>query len=267
MKRIQLFEFADFSWFPSTIRSSMTKLIVVLQKMMGTPQVIANIVSGIKKAHPFSTIVDIGSGSGGVMPLVTEQLNQTDPKNPTSLLLTDLYPNKSFVESINNSANPHVSYSNESLDATNLNNTPEGLKTMINCFHHMPPDKARQILRSAQYNKQPLLIYELSENTIPLVLWWLFLPISLIILFIMVLFMTPFVKPLTWQQLLFTYIIPVIPIFYAWDGQTSMVRTYTFKDIETLLPNPVENYSWKITQAKNIKGKKAGYYISGLPKS
>ena len=40
MKRIQLVEFEDFKWFPTIWRSTMTKLIVVLHKILGTKEVI-----------------------------------------------------------------------------------------------------------------------------------------------------------------------------------------------------------------------------------
>ena len=80
----------------------------------------------------------------------------------------------------------------------------------------------------------------------------------------MSLVMTPFVKPLRFSQLFFTYIIPVIPLLYAWDGQASLMRTYTFKDIDELIgENKNVDYIWKIAEAKNRNGKTAGYYIFG----
>jgi len=266
MKRIQLFEFEDFDWFPVWIRSSMTNLIAVLHKMLGTKEVLVNLLSKMEEKHPFSQVVDMGSGSGGIMPDVVESLNINESK-PISLLLTDLYPNKEFINHINNSKTEHVSYSEESLDATNLGQAPKGLKTMINSFHHMPPESAKKILKSAQENKQALLIYEIAENKMSLLLWWVLLPISLIILFVMALFMTPFSKPLSLRQLIFTYLIPIIPIFYAWDGQASMPRMYTFDDVNELLKDfKDDSYSWKTQSATKANGKKLGYYILGLPK-
>ncbi|APQ16123.1 hypothetical protein [Maribacter hydrothermalis] len=267
MKRIQLFEFEDFNWFPKTIRSGMTNLIVVLHKMMGTKEVIANLLLDCRKAYPFSKIVDMGSGSGGIIPDAVDILNAQNIENPIALLLTDLHPNTEMIEHIKNSGHKNVTYSSIPLDATNLTEAPSGLKTMLNSFHHMPPKKAKAILKTAQDNQQPILIYEMAQNTIPLILWWVLLPLSLVILFIMALLLTPFSKPLTGKQLLFTYIIPIIPICYAWDGQASMPRTYTSKDIELMLKEiKNENYKWKISPAKKANGKSSGYYILGLPK-
>lgn len=266
MKRIQLFEFEDFGWFPSAIRTGMTNLIVVLHKMMGTSVVIANLIENIKKRYDFTQIVDLGSGSGGAMLDVMQEFkNKPETKN-IKLIMTDLHPNPQVVSRIKNKGDENIDYDKTSVDATNFSKMPKGLKTMMNSFHHMPPDIARKILKSAHDNKQPIMIYEMGENFVPTLLWWLLLPLSLVILIVMVLFMTPFVRPLTWKQLLFTYIIPVIPLCYAWDGQASSVRTYTFKDVEFLLEGlKDEGYTWEIAHAKKANGKNLGYYVLGLP--
>jgi len=266
MKRIQLFEFEDFNWFPDWIRTCMTNLILVLHKMIGTKEVIASLLADIQKKWAFTQIVDMGSGSGGIMPEAVRTLNDQNPDSPTNLLLTDLHPSGQFVDYINNQGIDHIRYSPAPLDALHLSKAPKGLKTMIASFHHMPPATARQILKSAQDNDEALLIYELSENNIPLIVWWVLLPISLVLLFIMSLFMTPFSSPLSFKQILFTYLIPAIPICYAWDGQASLPRTYTFEDVRELLKDiPDENYTWEIEKAKKKNGKAFGYYILGLP--
>ncbi len=78
--------------------------------------------------------------------------------------------------------------------------------------------------------------------------------------------MTPFVKPLTWRQIVFTYLIPIIPICYAWDGQASLPRMYTLKDLDHLLEGlGSENYIWQKGHAKKKNGKKQGTYLLGLP--
>jgi len=123
-------------------------------------------------------------------------------------------------------------------------------------------------LESAYTNRQPLLIYEIAENKIPLIAWWIMLPLGLLILIIMTLFMTPFVKPLTGRQLLFTYLIPVIPICYAWDGQASMPRMYAMKDYDILLDGlHSEDYKWEKGYAKKKNGKKSGTFLIGMPNS
>lgn len=266
MKRIQLFEFEDFSWFPDWLRSCMTNLLILLQRMLGTGEVLAKLIADKLKKQGISQIVDLGSGSGGVMPEVLQILRKNSEFKAVRLVLTDRYPNEGVLKNFNDNGDDSISYHKSAVDATNIALAPAGLKTMINSFHHMCPENARKILVSAQQNNQPLLIYELGENKIPILLWWLLLPISLSILMIMVLFMTPFVKPLSWQQIVFTYLIPLIPIFYAWDGQASLPRIYSLNDLEILLSElHSDNYSW--TKGHAIKNnKKQGIYLMGLPK-
>ena len=266
MKRVQLFEFEDLPWFPKVLRTGMTNLLLVFQKMIGTSDLIALLLKKARSKYNFDQIIDLGSGSGGVLPSIVEALNAENTSEPIQLLLTDLHPNPAIVQQFNTSKSSAIRYSESAVDATNLSTAPKGLKTMINSFHHMPPDKAKQILRSAQEQQEPILIYEMAENNIPTLVWWLLLPISLAILILMALFMTPLVRPLNWKQLVFTYLLPLIPLFYAWDGQASLVRIYTFQDIEELLRDfRSTNYTWEIAAAKTEKGKKQGYYIYGYP--
>lgn len=267
MKRIQLFEFEDFEWFPGVIRIGATNLIVVLHKIMGTAEIISELIVSLEKSSPFTQIVDLGSGSGGPMPDVINRVNEKTKSQAKKLILTDLHPNPDFVAEINKRKLPNVEYYGTSVDATHISEAPEGLKTMIASFHHMKPEIAKKILHSAKNNKEPILIYEIAKNTIPVLLWALFLPISLLILFVMALLLTPFVRPLKFSQLLFTYLIPLIPLLFAWDGQASLMRTYTFKDIESLIVQMEDDdYKWTIGDAKKADGKKVGYYIIGCPK-
>ena len=250
MKRLQLFEFEDFGWLPDFLRTGMTNLIVVFHKMMKTPEILANEISVLRDELDFDRIVDLGSGSGGAMPFCLEKINEGNQENPLQLLLSDLHPNKKVVERINNDENHRITYVENSVNATDFKDVPSGLKTMVGSFHHMSPDIARSILISAEENGQPFMVYELAKNTIPTLVWWLFLPLSLLILIIMSLVMTFFVRPLTFSQLFFTFIIPIIPILYAWDGQASLMRTYTFDDVKTLIGNKENvDYEWEVKDA------------------
>lgn len=265
MKRVQLFEFEDQSWFPDTFRISLTRLIMVLHKLTGLSPVIKKELDDMISKTGSRSVVDLGSGAGGAMEDVYK-LYQSENEN-VQFTLTDLYPNKKTIDRINTEYGEGLKYYEGSVNAADLKNTPEGIKTMVNSFHHMPPAVAKSILRSAKENAQPIMIYEMAENKIPFLVWLLFLPISLVILMIMVLFMTPFVKPLKVEQLIFTYLIPLIPMAYAWDGQTSLPRIYTMKDLDELLSDlHSDDYVWEKGPAINSKGKQQGYTLKGYPK-
>ena len=264
MKRKELFEFEDFAWFPAEFRQAMTRLIQVLHRMTGTADVLAGLVRKAREQQAFDRVVDLGSGSGGPMPAVLERLNAgAAPGAQLQLMLTDLYPQETAIRAWE--GHPQISYKREPVDATHLEEAPGGLKTMVASFHHMAPTPARAILKSAEASRQPLLVYEIAENTIPFALWLLLLPLSLVILVVMALFMTPFARP-NGMTLVFTYVIPLIPLAYAWDGQASLMRTYTLDDVKELLgPDPAAGYAWEMGAALDANGKKKGYYVLGMP--
>ncbi len=66
----------------------------------------------------------------------------------------------------------------------------------------------------------------------------------------MALLITPFVRPLTLEQIIFTYLIPIIPFFFAWDGAVSNARTYTIEDMDILL----EGIETKVSPWNTKKG-------------
>jgi len=258
MKRIHLFEFEDFNWFPNWLRSSLTRLINVMHRLLNTDEEIAEKLSEILLESEQKKLVDLCSGSGGPMPNVFHLLSTKYGIKGLSLTLTDLYPNINAAELIN-SENNSITYQKTSVDASDVDSSLGGQRTMICSFHHMDKQTARKILKDAFTNKQALFILEISDNSFPKWLWWISIPIN----FIMCFFITPFVKPLTWYQLVFTYIIPIIPIFYAWDGAVSNARTYTLEDLDQLLEGlESTDYRW---EKGIIKGKSRKIFLSGNP--
>ncbi len=260
MKRIQLFEFEDFSWFPNWIRICLTRLILVMHKFLKSSDDLSDLVSEALKHSEQNTIVDLCSGSGGPMIDVFTTLKEKPETKDLKLILTDLYPNLELAKKINDANNTSLQYNTNSVDASEVDHNLQGVRTMICSFHHMNSETAKKILQDAQSSGQPICIYEISDNSLPNILWWIALPLN----FVMTFFITPFVKPLSWKQIVFTYFIPILPFFFAWDGAVSNVRTYTVNDLDELTKDlQSENYIWK----KGIlKGKAKKIYLLGLPK-
>jgi hypothetical protein len=258
-KRIHLFEFEDFSWFPDWIRKCMTRYIEAFHKVLGSSDQIAGIVSKALQHSSSQHIIDLCSGSGGPMLPVYKKLKETQPE--LKLTLSDLYPNEDAAKLINNSKDKNLKYETSPVDATKIGGEFRGVRTMICSMHHMTPETARGILEDAKNARQPIVIYEISDNAAPIFIWWIAIPFA----FIMTLFFTPLVRPMTWQQIIFTYFIPIIPLFIAWDGAVSNARTYTVSDMDILLQGlEAEDYAW---EKGTIKGKGGGkVYLLGLPK-
>jgi hypothetical protein len=259
MKRIDLFEFEDFAWFPNWIRACLTGLIVVMHKLLKSSDDLIPLLKRALQHSNNNAIVDLCSGSGGPMLEVFRALTAGKGESNIKLILTDLYPNLEMASKINNSTVKNLSYNTSPVNASNVDAELVGVRTMVGCFHHMKTDTARQILENAKKSKVPICIYEISDNSFPTFLWWTTIPI----LFLMALLITPLVRPLTWKQLLFTYIVPIIPLVFAWDGAVSNVRTYTLEDMDSLLQG-VDSPDYKWEKGKISKGANK-LYLLGFP--
>ncbi len=266
MKRVHVLEFEDLSWFPAWLRACMTHNLVILARVLGVGQVLSGLIAEALDRSGRTRIVDLGSGSGGVLPDLLSDLRRRTGGD-VSLVLTDKYPSADVLRSIEARDVDGIRYVADPVDATRLETAPEGLKTMVNCFHHMRPGDARAILASAVSQRQPILIYEMGgHQLIPFGFWLLGLPIGLILVFASALVMSAFVRPATPRQLFFTYVIPLVPLFYAWDGQASMARIYRDADLDEILSGLEDvGYTWEKGRGRTERGRKLGSYLLGLP--
>jgi hypothetical protein len=259
MKRIHLFEFEDLAWFPNWLRIRMTRFIVAMHKLLGSSDELANLVAKALKHSKKQQVIDLCSGSGGPMLDVVKIIKEKHHVENLKLTFSDLYPNTEVAQEINSQNNPNIEYLTTPVNAGNIDKSKVGVRTMVCSMHHMRPAIAKSILKDAKEAHQPICVFEISDNSYPFWLWWISIPFT----FIMVFFVTLMVRPVTWQQLVFTYLIPILPLFIAWDGAVSNARTYTLKDLDVLLEGlESENYKW---EKGIIKGKGRKLYLLGLP--
>ena len=233
--------------------------MVVMHNLLGTTTDLAQLIGKALRHSSSARIIDLCSGAGGPMLQVFQTLKSEPETANLKLTLTDLYPNVEAAAQLNNRQIPDLNYRLTPVNAAEVTAELAGVRTLVGSFHHMRPDTARRILENAQASRQPICIYEISDNSFPTALWWVSLPM----VFVMCLFITPLVRPLTWKQLVFTYLLPIIPICFAWDGAVSNARTYTLEDLAQLLAGlETEQYKW---EKGRITGRANKLYLLGLP--
>lgn len=236
----------------------MTRYIMTFHKVLGTENDLVNIIQRLINESGEHQIIDFCSGSGGPMPAVINSINSNGEKDDVRLVLSDLYPQQEAV--VKYQKDPNIRYLEIPVDAAKVPEKLNGIRTMVCSFHHMEPKQARAILQDAFNKNNPICIYEISDNSFPKWLWWIAIPFAAITS----LFVTPKVRPFTWQQFVFTYIIPIIPLCIAWDGAVSNARTYTLEDMDELLQGlQKQTYRWKKNKLKGKGGNKL--YLIGLP--
>jgi hypothetical protein len=233
---------------------------MTFHKMLGTADLLLPLVKRGLQYTDTNVILDLCSGSGSPMIEVFQKLKKSSESSDLKLILSDLYPNQSAADQFNKVNNQYIEYITSPVNASDVNKKLKGLRTMVSSMHHMKPNAARQILKNAKESKQSILIFEISDNSPPIFLWWLAIPFA----FVISLFVTPMVRPMSWNQLVFTYLIPILPLFIAWDGAVSNARTYTLEDMEILIQGlSDENYQWEKGKIKGKGGSKV--YLLGIP--
>ncbi len=265
MKRMQLFEFEDFPWFPDSLRRCMTRMISVVHRLLKTDSHVARVVESALLNSGRRHIVDLCSGDGGPMIAVLERLRSSCrlEADTLKLTLTDLYPNQAAADRINDSAG-QAEYLATPVDAAGqVPHAGQCMRTMICSFHHMPVDVAKRILQAAVAAGDPILIYEISDNSAaPRLLWWVGLPLN----FVFGVVIAGFTRPMNLTQFVFSFIVPVLPACFAWDGAVSNARTYTPDDLAVLLEDVSSGeYQWTIDR---VNARPANHlYLLGMPAS
>lgn len=259
MKRIHLFEFEDLPWFPHWLRIRMTRFIVAFHKILGSAEELAELIARALTHTEHKKVIDLCSGSTGPMLEVTRILREKHGYTDLDMTLSDLYPHEEAVAEIEALGDPNLRYLSEPVDAADVDAGKKGVRTLVCSMHHMKPEVAPNILADAQEDNAPIVIFEISDNSFPRWLWWTAIPIN----YLMTFFVTPLIRPMTWQQIVFTYFIPLLPFFIAWDGAVSNARTYTLEDWDQVLELlPKTDYTW---EKGVIKGKAKKSYLLGLP--
>lgn len=257
MGRIHLFEFEDLSWFPTSIRNYGTDFLQFLSNKTAMYKSIVPILENAIKENSTNQLIDLGSGGGGGLLWLNKELSKKIPD--LKILLTDYYPNiEAFKHTQKQASN--FDYYEKPVDARNVPESLKGLRTQFLSFHHFRPDDALKILQNAVNSSQSIAIFEAQERSFPSILAMLFSPLS-------VLFTTPFIKPFKLGRIIFTYLIPIVPLFVLWDGVVSSLRTYSVEEMKNLVSKleNAENFTWEINKLKS--GPAVILYLIGTVKN
>lgn len=257
MGRIHLFELEDQKWFPTFLRNYGTDFLQFLSnKTKMYKPVVPIIERGLEKSKT-NKIIDLGSGGGGGLIWLNSELSKTIPD--LKIILTDYYPNIPAFE-LTKKKSENFDFIANSIDARNVPEELKGLRTMFLSLHHFNPEDAKQIIQNAINSDSSIAIFEAQERSIPSILAMLFSPLT-------VLFTTPFIRPFKIGRIIFTYLIPVVPLFVLWDGVISSLRTYSVKEMNVLIANldGAETYDWEINKVKSGPG--VVLYLLGIKKT
>jgi hypothetical protein len=269
MRRIQFIEIHEQPWFPSSIRDEITDMLQFgFRQLKVYAPIIPRLQSALEATACRSTvgpaIVDLCSGGGGPWFILSRKLKALTPAGkPESLQiwLTDKYPNLVAYQNVAALSENRIASYPHPVDAMNVPRELKGFRTMFTSFHHFSPEQARAILQNAVDAGEGIGIFEITRRA----------PAAMGLMFTWVLFLllgTPWVRPFRWSRLLWTYLVPIIPLALMFDGVVSCLRTYRpseLQDIVRKLNN--SQYRWDIGEHAGRYGEPRITYLIGYPQA
>ena len=234
--RVPLFEIHDQPWCPVAVRDGITDLIQTGLGWFRAYDAVVPLLGRALRRTDAHRVVDLASGGGGPWPRLRRLLAREGAAPP--VLLTDRFPNRRALERMRAVTAGALDFHPEPVDATAVPPDLAGFRTLFTSFHHFDPDAARAILGDAVRHGEGVAAFEITRRD----------PLSLalnLLGVLAVLVAVPFVRPFRWDRILFTYVIPLLPLAGMFDGIVSCLRTYSPGELRVLVSGLPE-YDWAI---------------------
>jgi hypothetical protein len=161
------------------------------------------------------------------------------------------------IETVKPFLNKHLAITTIPLSKINTQQQ-RGMYLFVNSFHQLPAISAKKTLEEIAKSGNPVVVVEGNNDSLwQLVGMTIFLPVAVIL-------SAPFVKPFRWTRILFTYIIPVLPVIMVIDGCIGLLKLYNPKDLNKLTSSiKVPDYKWTTGKKDNGRGGKI-IYLTGI---
>jgi hypothetical protein len=258
MRRLQLIELHDLPRFPAVWRDLLTDFIGWYATVFRPYRLVVQVLSEALRSAGTTRIVDLCAGGGGPLLALKPSLDRALGAQVT-VTLTDKYPNLDAFKAAAARSPSSVDFVPEPVDATAVCETATGFRTLFASFHHFPPEQARAILADAVQRRQGIGVFEFTERR--LLVW----AVPLLLMPAVVWCVTPWIRPLTWCRLLWTYVVPVVPLVAAFDGLVSVLRSYSVDEFRALAHGLDGNgYGWQIGSVRSFGASRVTYAI-GVP--
>ncbi len=257
MRRLHLFEIEDQAWCPTVIRDCATDYLQHVITAANVYEPIAERLGQAVARAGAERIVDLCSGGGGPWLRLEQTLAARCPA--LEIYLTDLHQNAGAMKRAQALSSGRIKHYPASVNALQVAPEVDGFRTLFTSFHHFKPEEARAILRDAVESHSGIGIFEGTQRRPVAMLSMLLVPLA-------VWGLTPTIKPFRWARLLWTYLIPVVPLVALFDGIVSCLRTYTVAELEAFAAElSGSGYEWEIGEVRSRGSLVPVTYLIGYP--
>ena len=254
--RLRLFEFEDLPWFPAVIRAGMMDYLRFMISALGTYRPIAPLLAEGLRRTGQTHVLELGAGAGGGTETVLAAL-RAHGQPAATITLTDLYPQPDAWADIARRTNGAISFVPAPVNALAVPTDLAGFRTIFSAFHHFPPAAAEALLRDAVRAGTGIGVFEgAGKHWAELLLACTALPVAQLLL-------TPFFRPFRLSRLVFTYLIPLIPLCTIWDGSVSLLRMYSTAELLALAQcaDPAGQFAWQAGKKRHWWGPRVTYLV------
>jgi hypothetical protein len=257
MKRLHLIEIEDQDWCPRSVRDAVTDYLQFFFVATKTYTAMIPLLAVVLQRTSSRRVLDLCSGAAGPWLWLRPALAEMGVS--VSVCLTDKYPNLEGFERASRLTNQVISYHPQPVDPTKVPGDLLGFRTMFSAFHHFRPEQACAVLADAVRNRQGIGIFEATQRRPLALLFTLLAPLGVLVV-------TPVIRPFRWSRLLWTYLLPLVPLVTLFDGLVSCLRTYSVQDLHDLTARlGTKDYHWEIGTVQRKMTPMPITYLLGVP--
>jgi hypothetical protein len=236
-QRLHLFEFGDQPWLKGWFRETYLECLNLNFRMGGHYK---------KMDLPFLSWLNLGRGnevhdfaSGGALPIETilTSLKERGEKVPR-VTLSDLFPDIEKYKKLKDQLGSDVvNFLEEPVSLMEMEKYPSQFKSICSALHHFSKEDARKIINGALNSGRGLFIMEPFQRSMGHLL-------MVAVFGLIPAMLSPFLGTFSFKKLFFCTILPVIPLMLYVDGIVSVLRTYSFEELQSLIPEAhLKNFS------------------------
>jgi hypothetical protein len=251
MQRQPWFEIHDSSWFPKNLRDRVTEALEAVWNANQTYRPIAGRLRAALQQAGTNCVLDLCSGGGGPWPSLYRELAHGEP---LTVRLTDRSPSGLLAGT---AAHSRLEPVPDSVDARAVPPALHGFRTIFSSFHHFNPPEARAMLDDAFRQREGIAIFEAARRDAATMILLIGVPA-------LAWRTAAAARPVRWNRLFWTCIVPVVPLVLWVDGILSCLRSYSLDDMRELTAGlEAADYAWQIGEEKS--GRIAIRYLIGTP--
>jgi hypothetical protein len=117
---------------------------------------------------------------------------------------------------------------------------------VFSAFHHFDPEAARAMLADAFRRREGIGIFEVARPTLRAVVTVFAVPF-------LALRAAAMARPVRWSRLVWTFVLPLVPVVLFVDGVLSCLRSYSLNDLRELTAEfEAADYQWQVGEEAGL---------------